>query len=115
MERPLEVHMRNNLYHGYVTREHMTPGRQPLASAKRLSTGVLAAAAVIASLSVASGYGTLAKAEATQPLDRCRALSDLAERLRCFDGPPPPVRGPNVRSESLGTWRLVRTPNRDGG
>jgi hypothetical protein len=48
--------------------------------------------------------------------DRCRTISDTAVRLRCFEdatavGPPAPQAGPPL----AGGWRLLRTPNPQGG
>jgi hypothetical protein len=50
--------------------------------------------------------------------ERCRAITDDAARLRCYEeatskavtSPPP-----QAPSKGIGTWRLVRTPNPTGG
>jgi hypothetical protein len=65
---------------------------------------------------VGSGYAQLSDPEAS--FEHCRAITDDAARLRCFEtiARKPPT---NLESRTLGpqagTWRLVRTPNPDGG
>jgi hypothetical protein len=62
----------------------------------------------------------LVRAEINGLLERCRLIADQAARLRCFEqatsnapqGAPPAVSGIGT---SMGTWRLVRTPNPRGG
>jgi hypothetical protein len=83
--------------------------------AKRLSHTVFIAA--VAALMVGgSGDRALAQSEAVPSFERCRALPNPADRLRCFEGASArQVQRPNTASESLGTWRLVRTTNSGGG
>jgi hypothetical protein len=51
--------------------------------------------------------------DAAKDLGRCAAISDSAGRLRCYDAVPSP--SPPPRSQGVGAWRLVRTPNPRGG
>jgi len=49
--------------------------------------------------------------------ERCRAITDDAARLRCYEAAakPAPSLPPQTPGPSTGTWRLVRTPNPAGG
>jgi hypothetical protein len=78
----------------------------------RLTVGLL-------SIQGVSGIGVeFAYAEQPESVELCRAVTDDAMRLRCFENS---TRGHTTNSVShtldrkTGTWRLVRTPNPAGG
>jgi hypothetical protein len=49
-------------------------------------------------------------------INRCRTLTDDAARLRCYENSvSEQSRSNSSRTQSLGKWRLVRTPNPQGG
>ena len=49
-------------------------------------------------------------------INRCRTLTDDAARLRCYENSvSEQSRSSSSRTQSLGKWRLVRTPNPQGG
>jgi hypothetical protein len=56
------------------------------------------------------------------PFDRCRSIADSSARLRCYDAagsatePTTGQKEPAARnSPTIGSWRLVRTPDPRGG
>jgi len=85
-------------------------GRRCLLSLACLGTQVASAMEVELAFAQRSGP--------TANFERCRAITDDAARLRCFENI---TRKPTVNSASrtlgpeAGTWRLVRTPNPAGG
>jgi len=75
---------------------------------------------VIASLGTAVGQTFGQQQSPNSDFERCRAITDDAARLRCYEaatakpalGVPPRTPGP---SPTTGPWRLARTPNPAGG
>jgi len=47
--------------------------------------------------------------------NRCRTIADEATRLRCYERSVAEPRGGTSHAQGLGKWRLVRTPNPQGG
>ena len=62
-------------------------------------------------------------ADVRATLERCRSIKDDHARLRCYEAaaapasaaPQPPSSAPALRPQGRGSWRLVRTPNPEGG
>ena len=50
----------------------------------------------------------------SDPLERCKSISDQLARLRCYEDAASKQRA-RPDSSGIGTWRLVRTPNPRGG
>jgi hypothetical protein len=48
-------------------------------------------------------------------LERCRSIQDDHARLRCYEDAAPPPPAPALPPQVHGSWRLVRTPNPQGG
>jgi hypothetical protein len=100
-----------------------------------MPTRLIAGAGLAAVLMAATTSAALASPSGVDPaIKRCLALADDKARLRCFEGltarepaappaavplPAPSPRLPGAtstsRSQSVGNWRLVRTPNPEGG
>jgi hypothetical protein len=86
-----------------------------------LKHSVIARAAALALVGFAATLTTIGSAISAGPInesafDRCRAISNDAARLRCFES----LTGEDNRSQpvgpqSIGRWRLVRTPHPQGG
>ena len=74
-----------------------------------LSAGWLAAAMP----ATAQEHGTTSGPEAT--FERCRAIKDDAARLFCYESSNASTAAASLQPDVIGTWRLLRTPNPNGG
>ena len=65
--------------------------------------------------------GAASPASAANDITQCRAIEDATARLRCYESltPPPDLQLPpaigSAAPQSIGQWRLLRTPNPRGG
>jgi len=74
------------------------------------------AIAIVAFTCVADIKMSDAQIGTSDPLERCKSISDQLARLRCYeDAASSPKQRARPDSASPGTWRLVRTPNPRGG
>lgn len=78
--------------------------------------GLLCIGLLIAATPAVS-QGLEAPSRGDAAFERCRAISDDAERLRCFEEAtsPSPASRPGQQDGVADNWRLVRTPNPAGG
>jgi hypothetical protein len=75
------------------------------------------AVAIVALIGAADTRLSHAQVDNSEPLERCKSITDSAARLRCYEdatsSSKQPARPPDA--SGLGTWRSVRTPNPRGG
>lgn len=87
---------------------------------RRLRRLVLALACLAAPPTTAARVVAQAAAQAPGPgsFERCRAMTEDAARLRCYESAtskPAPKTSPQTPASDTGSWRLVRTHNPKGG
>lgn len=89
----------------------------------RRHRSVAAIAALVVAL-IGPGQSISAEQVSEAALNRCRAIADGTERLRCFesieaspDAPSAAVANTDATSDpaAMGKWRLIRTPHPQGG